>query len=224
LVEYYGRPEIRKRAFSNCRRHNFWNVGLHHVGVQCEFIKANGGRCRNSALSPCTVSRRRRHGEPIARQQVCIIHLKKIIRDADARAPRVFNAHARRCTAVCSGISRPSRRRQRCKNPAVRSFDVCMAHGGAAGRATKGKPRPVRNYTKEQLRTKQRQQTREAIRRQALRQERARNGGVIGVRVPPPPTPAPAPSLWDQFTEGRRQSREDLPPLYPGTSGPRRRY
>jgi hypothetical protein len=74
------------------------------------------------------------------------------------------------------------------------------------------------------LRVKQQRQTREAIRRQAARQERARDGEPVGVRAPPSPPPAPAPSLWDQFTEGRRQAREELPGLYPGTAGPRRRY
>jgi hypothetical protein len=217
LVEFYERPEIRTRAFAKCRNHNFWNVGANHRGVRCEFVKADGARCRNSALSPRKISRRRRHGEPIAREQVCIVHLKKMIRDADARAPRVFNPHARRCKALCSGISRPSRRRQRCRNVAVKGFEVCMVHGGAAGRATKGKPRVIRGFTKEQLRAKQRQQTREAIRRQAERQARQANGEVIGVRAPPPPPPTPGPSLWDQFTEGRRQPREELPGLYPGT-------
>jgi hypothetical protein len=199
-------------------------VGANHRGVRCEFIKANGHRCQNSALSPRKISRRRQHGEPVARQQVCIIHLKKFICDADARAPRVFNVHARRCKAHCSGISRPGRRRQRCKNVAVKGFSVCRMHGGAAGRATKGKPRPVRNYTREQLRAKQQRQTREAIRRQAERQARKANGELVGVRAPPPPPPAPQRSLYDEFRGNRRESSEQWHPLYPGVAGPRRRY
>jgi hypothetical protein len=75
----------------------------------------------------------------------------------------------------------------------------------------------IRGFTKEQARARQKAQTREAIRRQAERQARKANGEVIGVRASPPSPPASGPSLWDQFTEGRRQPREELPGLYPGT-------
>jgi hypothetical protein len=74
------------------------------------------------------------------------------------------------------------------------------------------------------LRVRQQRQTREAIRRQAVRQERQAHGEAIGVRAPPPPPPAPARSLWDEFKGSRREPVEEVSPLYPGVAGSRRRY
>jgi hypothetical protein len=72
----------------------------------------------NTIIPPRIIARRRRRGEPVTREQLCIIHLLKGIGAANDFAPRMFAPYAKRCKARCSGISRPSRRKHRCKNPA----------------------------------------------------------------------------------------------------------
>jgi len=248
LAALFG-PDVRRRLIGDTMKGwQRFDINKNGRGRLCASTRLDGMPCRQQALHPKTVVRYQQAGEPF-KHGYCRIHMLQMIRHwhrHHGRAPLLTgrlwwqDLPGIQCAQQCTAKVKEGFRWRRCKLPGTRGFwvidksgkqrfqplrrVVCSVHG-AKGAALGHLSQVTRRSQTERDRLA-RQQRIETRRRQVALKEKVADGVPAGVRSRSEPAspPAPARSLWDEFKGNRREPSEQVPPLYPGVAGPRRRY